>query len=155
MRDSPLMLNSSIFQSSIEGEESLIIDKDPFQKYRTMTTNIENTSTMHEGCEDSRCSRFRSCREHTGDMLPKISNRQNFSLGGDNEPPKAEKQYSTLQLKKKELIRHISDPLYMNMEKTISKRVQNKHHSYQRKWLNATSKRKGQSLLNNSFEKAA
>jgi hypothetical protein len=56
--------------------------------------------------------------------------------------------------KQRELIRHISDPLYVQMERNNMKRQQLIHRKYRKGWTEMGRQRKGKSLMERSFEKA-
>ena len=56
--------------------------------------------------------------------------------------------------RQKELSRHVSDPLHVQMEKSICKRQHQRHRKYRREWTEMGRQRKGKSLMERSLEKA-
>ena len=60
-----------------------------------------------------------------------------------------------LKVKPKAFSYHDSDPLYLKLEKTVSKRVNNKFNNYKQGWKEYCLRRKEKSVIERSFDRAA
>ena len=87
-------------------------------------------------------------------MLPSISIALKRSQGQFSFGTKMKKQFTSGQRKGSQLVRHISDPFYMRLEKTNCPRTIKKHSKFENGWSKANDRRRGKSLMQRSFNKA-
>jgi len=153
-REEPTPSHSNIFSLCPEDDQMLDSERYPFAKYQTLSTNADQSQVPRFSTVDATCQPVSSFREDCRGRLPQISMR--LKLG--KEDISLTKLTGSTPLafppKHKELVRHVSDPLHLQMENSNWKRQQLKHFKYRKGWTEMSRQRKGKSLVERSFDKS-
>lgn len=144
-----------MFEKSDRDERADTLEKDPFQKYHTVSTNLDNSMLPIEGNQESAVVCRKSERTGKKNQLPRLWSTPKKTERTKQTSKTIDPIEVSLKPKPKELESHMSDPFYMKLEKTLPKRTQQKHSKYRQLWSKLNEERHGKSVVEKSLEKIA
>lgn len=153
-REEPVEQRSNIFSVCPEDSDPLESERSPFAKYQTLSTNADQSQVPRFNTVDATSVNLCSSREATSGGLPNISMRHKNSQENVSLSKVSVSALVPFPAKQRELSRHVSDPLWLEMEKTNLKRQHIKYHKYRKGWTEMSQQRRGKSLMERSFDKA-